>query len=219
MNIKPYQILLALFALIIYSTFITIKYFQKAGMKPQTVTVTKMIPYPVSDTIQIPTRPELVYVDTGHTIIQGSKMHEGLYSDHYGIIDNWLAIFDTTQYWIKDSTLYHTTYHSYSITAPLKVYGSILDAGNRQYISKVDSTYPKSLSSITMLYMDYSGLNTIPVHTTVKANTHFFQLWGKAGLAYPFTPYLGADIEIGNYGLGGAVGFDYWSLEGKMRLF
>ncbi|HQT90406.1 MAG TPA: hypothetical protein PL001_00060 [Candidatus Kryptobacter bacterium] len=219
MNIKPYQIILALFALTVYSVFITIKYLEKASAKPQTITVTKAVPYPVPDTIQIPTKPVLVYVDTGHTVIETGGMHEGLYGTHYSIMDNWLAVFDTTQYWIKDSTLYHTTYHSYSINSLLRVYGSMVDAGNRQYISKVDSTYPKALAPLTMLYMSYPQSPSTPAPAPPQSNSHFFQLWGKAGLAYPITPFIGLDIDLGNYGVGGALGFNYWSLAGKMRLF
>lgn len=219
MSFKPYQIILALFVLIVYSTFITIQYFEKASTRPPTVTVTKMVPYPVPDSIPFPSKPILVYVDTGHTVIETGGMHQGLYSSHYGIMDNWLAVFDTTQYWIKDSTLYHTTYHSYSVNYPLRVYGSILDAGNRQYISKVDSTSPKSLSGLTMLYLNYNGLNSTPVIPTKATDSHFFQLWMNAGLAYPLTPFIGADIDVGKYGIGGAVGFNYWAIKGQLRIF
>ncbi len=219
MSFKPWQILLALFVLIVYSTFITVQYLQKPKTVTQTVTVTKTIPYPVPDTIQIPTKPELVYVDTGHTVIEQGTMHEGLYSDRYSIFDNWIAVFDTTQYWIKDSTLFHTTYHSYSVTAPLRVYGSILDAGNRQYISKVDSTSPKPFAAFTTLYMNYGDFNTVSPQPPQVVNEHTFQLWMKAGLAYPVTPFIGADIDIGKYGVGGALGFNYWSLSAQMRVF
>ena len=220
MTFKPWQILLALFVLIVYSVFITTKYFEKANAKPETITVTKTVPYPVPDTVLIPTMPQLVYVDTGHTVFAGNNWHGGLYDSKFSIMDNWLALFDTTQYWIHDSTLYHTTYHSYVINYPLRVYGSILDAGNRQYFSKVDSTYPKALRGLVSLTMNYAGVNVPqPQPATQGVDSHFFQLWLKAGLAYPVTPYIGGDIDIGNYGVGAALGFNYWSIEGKMRLF
>lgn len=207
------------FLLIIYSVFITIKYFEKPTggiVTPVTNPPAAVIPVITHPDTAKPPQATVPAPDT--VFVNINKGPNGLFTDNYDILEGWLSIKDTTKYNVQDSIIKFISSHSYSINKFITLTDTINYLGRNNFTQSynISPALASSFINFNLVTRDFSPIIT-PAPPVIK-DMHLIQLWGVAG--YEFVnklPYIGADLMIGDYGIGPRLGYKYEAVEVKLR--